>query len=80
MPSRTATQFDERRYASSHRRGAPIPGQQQAVPANEGRASGNDQMKLAPLIIALAAAAGAIALAVAAPGHAATPARIAPAR
>lgn len=42
--------------------------------------SGNTQMKLAPLVIALAAAAGAIALMAASPSHGAAPDQAALAR
>lgn len=72
MPSRMPAHFHERRYACLHAGGEAYTGSQ-SRPRRRGPQSGNIQMKLAPLIIALAAAAGAIALTVVAPGHAAAP-------
>ena len=78
MARRIAAPFGDRCYACRRGAPAPIPGAtQQSGSAQWSRRLGKHQMKLAPLVIALVAAVGAIALMAKSPTNTVAPVQIA---
>ena len=81
MLSRTTAHSKDGCYACLHRTAAPIPGSHNSGAGKTAtHRSGNTRMKIAPLVIALAAAAGAIALMAASSTHATAPVQATSAR